>query len=160
MANNEEWRSINKSLKFEVSNKGRIRNIKGEMVIPFISRCGYKIVPLLEGGKRRLFSVHWLVADNFIDRNRMEKLEIDHKDRNKLNNSVENLRWVTHSVNMKNRDSWNKSSPYKGVYFNKGMNKYQVKVTVNGKLKHIGTFGDVEKAHNEYVKACKKYEVE
>ena len=55
--------------------------------------------------------VHRLVAEAFID-NPQGYTEIDHLNRNKLDNSVTNLRWVTHSENMHNstmhkvRSSW------------------------------------------------------
>ena len=55
--------------------------------------------------------VHRLVAEAFID-NPQGYTEIDHVNRNKLDNSVANLRWVTHSENMRNstmqkvRSSW------------------------------------------------------
>ena len=55
--------------------------------------------------------VHRLVAEAFID-NPQGYTEIDHLNRNKLDNRVENLRWVTHSENMRNstmhkvRSSW------------------------------------------------------
>ena len=55
--------------------------------------------------------VHRLVAEAFID-NPNGYTEIDHLNRNKLDNSVANLRWVTHSENMRNstmhkvRSSW------------------------------------------------------
>ena len=34
--------------------------------------------------------------------------EIDHKDRNKLNNDIENIQWVSHEENLKNRDAYKK----------------------------------------------------
>ena len=55
--------------------------------------------------------VHRLVAETFID-NPQGYTEIDHLNRNKLDNSVANLRWVTHSENMRHstmhkaRSSW------------------------------------------------------
>ena len=55
--------------------------------------------------------VHRLVAEAFID-NPQGYTEIDHLNRDKSDNSVTNLRWVTHSENMRNstmhkvRSSW------------------------------------------------------
>lgn len=46
--------------------------------------------------------VHRLVAETFIE-NPSDLPEVDHKDRNKSNNEVTNLRWVTHKENMENR---------------------------------------------------------
>ena len=55
--------------------------------------------------------VHRLVAETFLS-NPNGYTEIDHVNRNKLDNSVTNLRWCTHSENMRNstmqkvRSSW------------------------------------------------------
>ena len=55
--------------------------------------------------------VHRLVAEAFID-NPQGYTEIDHLNRDKSDNRAENLRWVTHSENMRNstmhkaRSSW------------------------------------------------------
>ena len=53
-------------------------------------------------------SNHQLVAETFVP-NPHGYTEIDHKDRNKYNNSVENLRWVTHKENMNNGASEGKT---------------------------------------------------
>lgn len=57
--------------------------------------------------------VHRLVAEAFLEKPEgYGKVEIDHRNHNKLDNSVANLRWVTHSENMRNstmhkvRSSW------------------------------------------------------
>ena len=47
------------------------------------------------------YSVHKLVAETYIS-NPNNYTEVDHIDRNKQNNKVSNLRWVTHKENMKN----------------------------------------------------------
>lgn len=48
-------------------------------------------------------SVHRLIAETFID-NPDNKPCVDHINRNKVDNSAENLRWVTHAENQANRD--------------------------------------------------------
>ena len=51
-------------------------------------------------GKRKLCTVHRLVASAFID-NPDDLRDVNHKDGVKTNNSVENLEWVKHSDNIK-----------------------------------------------------------
>ena len=55
--------------------------------------------------KRKRVLKHRLIALQWIDNeDPQNKTQVDHIDRNKLNNHVNNLRWVSHSENMRNRD--------------------------------------------------------
>ena len=58
--------------------------------------------------------VHRLVAETFID-NPNGYTEIDHVNRNKSDNSVTNLRWVTHSENMRNSTMHKARSSWKNI---------------------------------------------
>lgn len=49
--------------------------------------------------------VHRLVAETFLNKPR-RKNDVDHIDRNRQNNNVENLRWVTHKQNMRNSSAY------------------------------------------------------
>lgn len=62
-----------------------------------IDRYGYLYVTI----KGRHKKVHRLVTEAFLE-NKDEKPCIDHIDRNKLNNHVSNLRFVTHKENSNN----------------------------------------------------------
>jgi hypothetical protein len=68
---------------------------------------------------------------------------VDHIDRNKLNNKIENLRCVSHSDNQHNR-----SEP-KG--YKKHGNRYQACLRVNGVLHSLGCFDTPEEAHQKYL---------
>tara|TARA_R110002073_G_C9002246_1_gene539009 strand:+ start:19 stop:471 length:453 start_codon:yes stop_codon:yes gene_type:complete len=67
---------------------------------------GYFQLGLYKNNKRKFFLIHRLVALHYID-NPENKPEVDHIDRNKTNNNVSNLRWVTA---LENSDNKNKSS--------------------------------------------------
>jgi hypothetical protein len=93
---------------YEISNLGNVRrkmkkgnykNITGS-----IMNRGYRYIQLQRNGKRINHLVHQMVAEKFIGI-RPEGLVIDHIDRNKLNNNVSNLRYVTQKVNCYNRDN-------------------------------------------------------
>jgi len=78
-----------------------------------------------------------------------DKKRVDHIDGNGLNNSKStNLRIATHSQNMHNKHIKGfGSSDYKGVSKNKN-NSFIVKIEINKKQTHIGTFKDeIEAAH-------------
>ena len=83
---------------YEVSNKGRVRNIKSDKVLKNDNNRGYKRIGLYKNGKKKKFSIHRLVAQAFIPNNN-KKPYVNHKDENKTNNNVENLEWVTAKEN-------------------------------------------------------------
>lgn len=80
-------------------------NPKGEMrlVIPKNHISGYQYVGLFVGKgskkKRLWFRLHRLVIENFIG-DIPDGMEVDHKDGNRTNNKLSNLRIVTRSENM------------------------------------------------------------
>lgn len=78
---------------------------------------------------------------------------VDHKDRNPLNDRIENLRAATPSENSKNKKSrTGSSSKYLGVCYNKACNYWHAAIFVNGKNKHLGSFTkekDAARAYNE-----------
>ena len=85
---------------WEVSNFGRVRQ-NGEPYEPGLHKGYFVFGP----GGRWPMSVHKAVAELFIPNPDPEhKTEIDHIDRNTLNNHYRNLRWVTHRENMQNID--------------------------------------------------------
>jgi hypothetical protein len=59
---------------------------------------GYKSVTLCKNGKLRSYTVHRLVAQTFVGNSKGYK-QVNHKDGNKLNNSVSNLEWCDASYN-------------------------------------------------------------
>ncbi len=64
---------------------------------------GYYFVSLSIHNKQKTLKIHRLVGKVFIYNNDpINKLEIDHIDRNKLNNHISNLRWVSRIENQIN----------------------------------------------------------
>jgi len=102
---------------YEISDHGRIRSLdrfvqelrngklvavrhKGVMMIPTLNYKGYQKISLSKNGKRSDYSVHRLVAENFIGD--IVGKEIDHVNTIRTDNRVENLRIVTSSENNNN----------------------------------------------------------
>ena len=61
---------------------------------------GYESVTLRKNGRQRRLYVHRLVAEAFLP-NEQSLREVNHRDENKSNNTLENLEWCSHSYNMK-----------------------------------------------------------
>lgn len=70
----------------------------------------------------------------------------DHIDRNKTNNSIQNLRDVTNSQNQRNVAE----SSSRGVWFDSSRGKFTARIKIMGKLKFLGRFTSFEAAKAAY----------
>lgn len=96
--------SVRDYIDYEVSNLGRVRSLKfGKVKILNGGKTkeGYCQVHLSKNGKQKKFLVHRLVWEAF-NGPIPDGYEIDHRDANKQNNILDNLRCVTHIENMRN----------------------------------------------------------
>ena len=93
------WKTIQAEPEYEVSNAGDVRNRKTSHVKSIrLDKYGYKRVTLYPSGKT--YSIHRLVAIAFID-NPNNLKTVNHVNGNKLDNSVNNLEWLSFSDNSK-----------------------------------------------------------
>ena len=115
-----------------------------------INKYGYRVVKINNRhfySHRIIYYLHnpqWDIHDSSMSN------FIDHIDRNPFNNSIENLRVVSHSQNMWNQDR-------KGYSFNKQEGKYLAKIRVDGKQKYLGYFTNEQDARDSYLKAKREY---
>ena len=110
---------------------------------------GYLCVDLYKDGKRTHKKLHILVAKHFID-NPDNLPDVDHKNRDKSDCRISNLRWSTKSDNNHNREC-------KGYSLDKRRKKWQATIRIGGKKKHLGYFSKEEDARQAYIEASKTH---
>ena len=96
----EEWKDIEGyEGRYAISSKGRLYSYRyRRIIVPGETKKGYFVQGLCKDGKMKSYLIHRLVAQAFIP-NPDNFDEVNHKDLNKKNNSIENLEWVTRKDN-------------------------------------------------------------
>lgn len=112
----EEWKIIKDFENYQISNFGRVQNIhSGKILSQSVTKDGYLRIGLRKSYKpykQKLFLVHRLVAENFLDEpstelketasyTKYQKVLVNHKDGVKTNNHIDNLEWTTYKSNTK-----------------------------------------------------------
>ncbi len=85
----------------------------------------------------------WDIYDN------SKNNQIDHIDRNSLNNHISNLRVITDAQNKQN-------TGVNGYTYDERRNKYQARISINGKSKSLGSYDTKEEAREIYLKHKKE----
>jgi len=140
-----------------INKEGEIYSIKrkgtcgGNIKKTLNKKNGYYYVSL----NNKTYSLHRLLAIQYIP-NPEGKPTIDHIDRNRQNNSLDNLRWATHSEN-------NKNMKVKGcVHLNmmkkkdKVYNYFRVQIRHN-KIKYSKSFKTREEAEEHLKEKVEEY---
>ena len=165
----EEWRDVvGYEGLYQVSNLGRVKSLThlvpskngslktayGQILREYTSTQGYSIIRLYKSGQNKTVTIHSLVARAFIGE-RVNKDHIDHIDRNKQNNRMQNLRYVNVSMNVRNSTrSDNSSSPFAGVFFDSHAKTWRATVYHDKRNVFLGTFEteiDAARAYDRYV---------
>lgn len=86
--------------KYILTDEGRLFNrTTGEEFIPTCDGGGYQQLCRYIDGIKKSVKIHQLVMYYFGPPKPGNNYEIDHFNRNKLDNAISNLRWVTHQEN-------------------------------------------------------------
>ena len=136
---------------YQINKNGEIKSKRKNIIMkPTINDKGYLNISLRKDKQKKQYYIHRLLAIQFIDNPNEYKI-VDHIDNNKLNNDLENLRWISHSGNCRNRIPHG-SSKYLGVYWYKKSKKWMAQITIDGKRKYLGLFTNEEEASECYQK--------
>jgi hypothetical protein len=119
----------------------------------FYCQNGYRYIGLM--GKR--YKTHRLIW--MMHHGDMPEI-IDHINRDSLDNRIENLRPATKAQNCQNNKKRINESGSRNVHQNKKTKKWTVRIAVNKKNIHIGSFEDFELAEFVAMEARNKYHKE
>jgi hypothetical protein len=137
-------------------NLVRIKSVRGKdnivgKVIGHLDATGYMHTKV----NGRFFRLHRLI---YLYHHGYLPEQVDHINRNCLDNRIENLRPANTQQNSSNRKIFtSNTSGCKGVYWHKINKKWFVYVDVDKKRKNIGYFDDLELADLVAIEARDKY---
>lgn len=133
MCDNEVWKFIDGYDDYMISTEGRVMSLKygkKRIISLYENGGGYLSVNLWKNGKKKTRDIHPLVAKAFLP-NYYGLPSVDHKDRDKTNNKLWNLRWASDFDQAHNKDSViNAKHVYYREYRKK--NPYYVHIMRNG----------------------------
>jgi len=118
----EVWKKIKGFEDYQISNLGRVKRISNfkycnkkyldnYILNQYENGKGYYRVKLSNNGVVKMYMVHRLIAENFINNPKNYKV-VNHIDHNKKNNNIKNLEWCTQSYNV---NQFNKFFPLIGT---------------------------------------------
>ena len=94
----EEWKTINESPSYEISNYGRFRRNNNVLKLN-LNKRGYLYCNISINNRVSKVKIHRLVAIAFVP-NPKNKKTVNHIDGNKLNNHFTNLEWLSLKENI------------------------------------------------------------
>lgn len=103
---------------YQISNFGRVRTkLEKRIKKQCLSEKGYLRCAFVDdNGNQSTKKIHRIVAVHFVPNDDpLHKVEVDHKDCNKLNNHDYNLEWVTHAENIERCKNNGLLRPPKGI---------------------------------------------
>tara|TARA_R110000796_G_scaffold239324_1_gene359996 strand:- start:46 stop:531 length:486 start_codon:yes stop_codon:yes gene_type:complete len=128
-----------------INREGEIRNRNHTIIKPCQGHHEYLYVGLTKNRKRIKYKIHRLLAIQYIP-NHYNKTQVDHIDRDRLNNSLDNLRWATASENAENRGMRSDcKTGIKNIHFAESASKWVFKITKN-KITHKKKFNTMKEA--------------
>lgn len=96
----EEWKVITTYPNYSISSLGNVKNnITNRILRPYI-RNGYYSLTLCKNNIKKTYNIHTIVAEYFLQKpDNNKKYVVNHIDENKLNNSIDNLEYLTYKEN-------------------------------------------------------------
>lgn len=136
---------------FDYNNGKLIRKIgvKGSSkgtIIGTVKPIGYRVATV-DNNQYRVHKLIWLYHHGYLPN------ELDHINRERDDNRIENLRECTHQQNLGNSKA--RTGRYKGVSLCKQTQKWKAQISINGTTQNLGRYhtpGEAALVYNEKAK--------
>ena len=94
------WKNIINYSNYSISNTGYIKNNTTNRILKTYIRNGYHSVTLSCNNIKKTYNIHTIVAEHFLEKPQNDiKYIVNHKNKNKLDNNISNLEYVTYAYN-------------------------------------------------------------
>ena len=146
---------------YEISNLCNLRNKEtGKILKSALNKNGYLYFSIINKKVKKNKYLHRLMAETFIE-NPLGKLEVNHINGNKLDNSVNNLEWATRRENQSHYfANNNKTSKFLGVSYFKNTGKWRAYIRLNRKLISLGHYLSENEAYQARVNFEKLHKID
>lgn len=148
----ENWIVVPGYPNYEASDLGIVRVKKNKKILDLmLSKSGYYRICLSKQGKKKKFKRSIIIAMCFLNHKAdgTHKIVVDHKDKNRINDRLDNLRLMSHRENISTSKE-NKTSKYTGVCWDKARKKWRSQINIKGKLYYLGHFIKEKDAYKAY----------
>lgn len=147
------WRTVVGHPKYAVSDEGKVYTFKSSRLMTLCADKYKGYIHVMLAGKCRHVGI--LVAEAFVPGKTKERFMVDHKDRDKTNNHVANLRWVSHAESAANHIVPNKLG-LPGVNMESSGN-YRADILIGGVTINLGTYKKAEDAALAHAEAAVRF---
>lgn len=91
----ENWKIINGYPDYSISDTGYVKSLRYNRILKAsVNGSWYQHVNLICNKRKKTWAIHRLVIEHF-GPPMPDNSIVDHKDKNKLNNHIDNLEWVS-----------------------------------------------------------------
>ncbi len=133
-----EIRSLDRTIRRPQDQRDRF--LRGKTMKGVVAWNKYVIMTFCKNGVVKPKMAHRVVAEAHIG-TIPDGIDIDHKNGVRDDNRLDNLRFATRSQNLRNKVANRGASGHRGIsYRPKQVNKWSVRITINGFNKQIGSF--------------------
>lgn len=142
--------------KYLIYPDGKVQNKKTKRyLLGTVHNCGYREISLVNDNGKGRFLLHRLLALHYIP-NPDNKPFIDHINRDRKDNRLENLRWVTALENGQNQSLYlNNTSGIKNIRYREDKKRYIYEKRINYRThrKHFKTLEEAIAYKKDYENA-------